>query len=132
LGEIVEAGSHEAAAAGVYKGDCDFATTYVDARSRIDSVAPEVTDIMDVTKVIAIEPDIPNDGIQFVTGFPVELKENLIGAILNLFNTEEGKAAMEEAYQWSGMERHGDEFYDPFRQILDAAGITPEEIATYQ
>ena len=104
----------------------------MDARSRIDSVAPEATDIMDVTKVIAIEPDIPNDGIQFVTGFPVELKENLIGAILNLFNTEEGKAAMEEAYQWSGMERHGDEFYDPFRQILDAAGITPEEIATYQ
>jgi phosphonate transport system substrate-binding protein len=129
LGEIVEAGSHEAAAAGVYNGDCDFATTYVDARSRIDSVDPEITDIMDVTKVIALMPDIPNDGIQFVTGFPQELRDKLITAILALFETEEGKAAMDEAYQWEGMEKHDDTFYDPFRQILDAAGISAEELA---
>ena len=67
LGEMVEAGSHEAAAAGVYNGDCDFATTYVDARTALEEDYP---DIMEKTKVIAVEPDIPNDGIQFVTGFP--------------------------------------------------------------
>ena len=119
-GMIVETGTHEAAAAGVYNGDCDFATTYVDARSRVEEDYP---DIMEKTKVIAVEPDIPNDGIQFVTGFPEDVKATLVAAILELFESEEGLAAMDAAYQWSGMEEHDDTFYDPFRQILDASGM---------
>lgn len=126
IAEMVEAGSHEAAAAGVYNGDCDFATTYVDARTAIEEDYP---DIMEVTKVIDTEPDIPNDGIQFVTGFPEETKATLISAILALFDTEEGAAAMSEAYSWDGMEEHDDTFYDPFRQILDAAGVSAEDLA---
>ncbi len=126
LGEIVEAGSHEAAAAGVYNGDCDFGTSYVDARARIEEDYP---DIMEKTKIIAVEPDIPNDGIQFVTGFPEDVKATLVKGILGLFDTEEGLAAMDAAYQWSGMEEHDDTYYDPFRQILDASGMSIEELA---
>jgi phosphonate transport system substrate-binding protein len=126
MGEVVEAGSHEAAVAGVYNGDCDFGTSYVDARSRIEEDYP---DIMEMTKVIAVEPDIPNDGIQFVTGFPEDVKATLVAAILALFETEEGLAAMEAAYQWTGMEEHDDTFYEPFRQILDASGMSIEELA---
>ncbi len=126
MGEMVEAGSHEAAAAGVYNGDCDFATTYVDARTAIEEDYP---DIMEKTKVIALEPDIPNDGIQFVTGFPEETKTELVNAILALFETDAGKEAMYEAYSWDGMEQHDDTFYDPFRQILDAAGISAVDLA---
>ena len=124
--EIVEAGSHEAGLAGLYKGECDFATSYVDARTRIEEDYP---DIMDVTKVIAIEPDIPNDGIQFVTGFPEDVKEKLVAGILALFDTEEGLAAMDAAYQWGGAIEKDDTFYDSFRQILDASGMNIEEIA---
>jgi phosphonate transport system substrate-binding protein len=126
MGEVVEAGSHEAAMAGVYNGDCDFGTSYVDARTRIEEDYP---DILEMTKVIAVEPDIPNDGIQFVTGFPEDVKATLVKAILALFETEEGLAAMDAAYQWSGMEEKGDDFYEPFRQILDASGMDIEELA---
>jgi len=126
MGEVVEAGSHEAAVAGVYNGDCDFATSYVDARSRIEEDYP---DIMEMTKVIALEPDIPNDGIQFVTGFPEDLEATLVESILGLFETEEGMAAMDAAYQWEGMEVHDNTFYDPFRQILDASGMDIAELA---
>jgi len=126
MGEVVEAGTHEAAAAGVYSGDCDFATTYVDARTRIEEDYP---DIMETTEVIAVEPDIPNDGIQFVTGFPEDVKKTLVAGILALFDSEEGLAAMDAAYQWSGMVEKDDTFYDPFRQILDASGMNIEELA---
>jgi len=126
MGEVVETGSHESAAAGVFTGDCDFGTSYVDARTRIEEDYPT---IMDETKVIAVEPDIPNDGIQFVTGFPEDIEATLVKSILGLFETEEGKAAMDAAYQWEGMEEHEDSFYDPFRQILDAAGMDIEELA---
>ena len=40
--------------------------------------------------------------------------------------TEEGVEAMDSAYEWAGVEVHGDEFYDPFRQLLDAAGVDIE------
>jgi phosphonate transport system substrate-binding protein len=124
---IVEGGGkHEVALSGLYNGDCDFATSYIDARSRIETEFP---DVMEKTTVIEVMPDIPNDGIQFVTDMPVALKGKLVKAILDLFKTEEGKAAMEEAYQWTAMETHGDDFYDQFRQVLDAAGIDPEELA---
>ena len=126
MGEVVEAGSHEAAVAGVYNGDCDFGTSYVDARTRIEEDYP---DILEKTKVIAVEPDIPNDGIQFVTGFPEDVKATLVQAILALFETEEGLAAMDAAYQWSGMEEKGDDFYEPFRQILDASGMDIADLA---
>ena len=126
MGEVVEAGSHEAAVAGVYNGDCDFGTSYVDARTRIEEDYP---DILEMTKVIAVEPDIPNDGIQFVTGFPEDVKATLVAAILELFETEEGLAAMDAAYQWSGMVEKGDDFYEPFRQILDASGMDIAELA---
>ena len=126
LGEMIDTGSHEAAAVGVFTGDCDFATTYVDARTREEENNPG---IMDETVVIALMPDIPNDGIQFHPDFPVEVKEQLIQAFLGLFETEEGAAAMEEAYQWTGLQEHGDDFYDAFRQVLDAAGISPDELA---
>ena len=126
MGEVVEAGSHEAAVAGVYNGDCDFATSYVDARSRIEEDYP---DIMEVTKVIAVEPEIPNDGIQFVTGFPEDVKATLVAGILELFETEEGLAAMDAAYQWGGMVEKGDDFYEPFRQILDSSSMDIEELA---
>jgi len=126
MGEIIEAGSHEAAAVGVFKGDCDVATTYVDARTREEENNPG---IMDETVVIALMPDIPNDGIQFHPEFPADKKEMLVDAFVSLFETEEGAAAMEEAYQWEGLEEHGDDFYDAFRQVLDAAGISAEDIA---
>lgn len=124
--QLVEGGGkHEVVVAGVYNGDCDFGTTYIDARARVEEEYP---DVMEKLTVIEVMPDIPNDGIQFVTGFPEDLKAKLVAAILELFTTEEGAAAMEEAYQWTGMEEHGDDFYDPFRQVLDAAGIKPEEL----
>lgn len=125
LAEIVDAGSHDAAVAGVYKGDCDAGASYVDARSRIEDEYP---DVMDVIKVIAISVDIPNDGVQYVPSFPRELRDKINAALLAIAQTEEGQEALNTAYQWKDLEPHDDTFYDPFRQLLDAAGISPEEL----
>jgi phosphonate transport system substrate-binding protein len=41
--------------------------------------------------------------------------------------TEEGAEALDTAYEWSELTPKGDEFYDPFRQVLDAAGVDIEQ-----
>jgi len=124
LGQVVDAGSHEAAIAGVYNGDCDAGSSYVDARGRIEEDYP---DVMDVIKVIEISANIPNDGVQFATGFDAEMQTQIVDALLAIAETEAGVEALDVAYQWTALEKHDDTFYDPFRQVLDAAGVSAED-----
>jgi len=127
MNQIIDTGSHEATAVAVLNGDCDWGATYIDARSRVEDEYADT--IMDETVVIAVEPDIPNDGIQFHPDFPADVRAKLVTAFLGMVDTEEGLAALDEAYQWGGLEEHDDTFYDQFRQILDAGGVSAADIA---
>ena len=124
LGQVVDAGFHDASVAGVYNGDCDAGSSYVDARGTIEEDYP---DVMDVIQVVEISADIPNDGVQFVSGFDAELKAQIVDALLAIAETEEGQEALDVAYSWNALEKQGDSFYDPFRQMLDAAGVSVED-----
>ncbi|QRN84525.1 phosphate/phosphite/phosphonate ABC transporter substrate-binding protein (plasmid) [Chloroflexota bacterium] len=125
LAEVVDAGSHDAVAAGVYDGTCDAGSTYIDVRSSMEEDYP---DIMEVTKVINVSVDIPNDGVQFSPSVPAEIREAIVNALLTINETEEGLAAIDAAYEWTKLVAKDDSFYDPFRQVLDAAGIDPETL----
>jgi phosphonate transport system substrate-binding protein len=125
LKEIVDAGSHDAVAAAVYNGDCDAGATYVDARSRIEKDYP---DVMEKVAVIAVTADIPNDGVQYVPSFPRELRDKINAALLKIAETDEGKEALNTAYQWGGLIKADDTFYDPFRQVLSASGLKVEDL----
>ncbi|MCA9922078.1 MAG: phosphate/phosphite/phosphonate ABC transporter substrate-binding protein [Anaerolineales bacterium] len=125
LAQVVDAGSHDASIAGVYNGDCDAGSSFVDARSTIEEDHP---DVMDVLQVIFVSGDIPNDGVQYVPSFPRELRDQINDALLAIADTEEGVAALDTAYEWTALERHDDSFYDQFRQILDAAGVSAADL----
>jgi len=125
LGNVVDTGSHEAVAAAVYNGDCDVGATYVDARTRIEEDYP---DIMEQTVVIAIEPDIPNDGVQFHPSVDKDLRDKIVKGLLTIIQSEEGHEALNTAYQWDDLAEADDSFYDPFRQIIQASGINIEDL----
>lgn len=125
LSEAIYTGSHDEAVAGVYRGDCDAGASYVDARTRIEEEHP---DVMEVLKVIFVSTDIPNDGVQYVSSLSRELRDQINDALIKIAESEEGQAALDESYQWAGLEKHDDTFYDPFRQILDAAGINAGDL----
>jgi phosphate/phosphite/phosphonate ABC transporter binding protein len=125
LAELVNAGSHDAVAAAVYSGDCDAGATYVDARTRIEEDYP---DVMEQVIVFHVTIDIPNDGVQYVTGFPRALRDRINAALLKIVETDEGKEALETAYQWSALIERDDTFYDPFRQVLSASGLDIEDL----
>jgi phosphonate transport system substrate-binding protein len=116
---------HEAVAIAVYTGDCDVGTGYVDTRSRVEGDYP---DIYDKTTVIEVSVEIPNDGIQYTENFPQELRDQINAVLIAAHETEAGLAAINEAHQWEQMVG-GDMsvYYDPFRQLLDAAGVAAAE-----
>jgi len=125
LAEVVDAGSHDAVVSGVYDGTCDAGSTFVDARSNLEEQYP---DVMDVIKVIEVSVDIPNDGVQFHPSVAADIREPIVQALINMGDSDEGVAALEQAYEWTKLVPKDDSFYDPFRQVLDAAGIDPESL----
>ncbi len=125
LKEIVDAGSHDSVVAAVYSGDVDAGATYVDARSSIEDNHP---DVMEKVIVIEVTEDIPNDGVQFSPEIPEDMRDKIVDALLKIADTEEGKDALDTAYSWTGLEKHDDTFYDPFRQVLQASGLSIDEL----
>jgi phosphate/phosphite/phosphonate ABC transporter binding protein len=123
--EVIFAGSHDAVATQVYTGECDAGATFVDARTTIEGT---YADVMDVVGVFEVSIPIPNDGVQYAVSFPRELRDQINEALLAIAGNEAGVEALTTAYQWSGLELHDDSFYDPFRQLLDAAGVSAEDL----
>ena len=122
---IVDAGSHDGVVAAVFNGDVDAGATYVDARTRVEGDYPTV---MEEVVVFAVTTDIPNDGVQFIPSMPQDIRKKIVDALLKIAQTDEGKEALNTAYQWNALEVHGDSFYDPFRQVLQAAGLDINEL----
>jgi phosphonate transport system substrate-binding protein len=120
LSQIVDAGGHTGVVTAVYNGDVDAGATYVDARGNIKEDNP---DVMEKVKVIEVSAPIPNDGVQFSPAVPAEMREQIIQALLEIADDEKGAEALNKAYQWNALERHQDDFYDPFRQVLQASGV---------
>jgi len=118
--QIVDAGGHTGVITAVYNGDVDAGASFVDARGNIQEDFP---DVMERVRVIEVSAPIPNDGVQFHPSVPDEMKEQIVEALLAIADTEEGAEALGQAYQWDALERHGDDFYDPFRQVLQSAGV---------
>ena len=56
------------------------------------------------------------------------MRAKIVKALLEIAETEEGKKALDTAYQWAGLEEHDDTFYDPFRQVLQASGISVKDL----
>ncbi len=125
LKEIVDTGGHDATVIGVYKGDCDAGATFQDARVLVEDEYP---DVKDKVIVIATSAPIPNDNISFRPDFPKELRDKIVEALLTLNDSEEGKELLKGLFSWQGLETADDTFYDGFRQQLEAAGITIEEL----
>jgi phosphonate transport system substrate-binding protein len=120
LKQILDVGSHEAVVAAVYNGEVDAGSTYVDARTALEKDYP---DVMEKVRVIKVTADIPNDGVQYSPSLSQEIQDLITKALLEIVSTDKGKAALNKAYQWEGLEQHDDSFYDPFRQILQASGL---------
>lgn len=124
LAGVVFAGSHDAAVAAVYAGDCDAGASFVDARANLVEDYP---DVMEEVTVIEVSVDIPNDGVQYHPSMPRELRDQINDVLLTIHETEEGLDAIFQAYEWTELAFRDDTFYEPFRQILDAAGVDISE-----
>ena len=122
--DVVFAGSHDAAVSAVYNGECDGGSSFVDARSNLTEDYP---DIMEALTIIEVSVDIPNDGVQYHPTVSREIRDQINNVLLTIHESEAGAEAIFQAYEWSELALRDDSFYEPFRQILEAAGVDISE-----
>lgn len=125
LAEIVDAGGHDAVVIAVYNGDCDAGSTFVDARGNVEE---DFADVREVVSVIQESAPIPNDNISFGPDVDDETRASLVDFFIGLTGTDAGLELLNTVYSWSGMEVVDDSFYDGFRQTLEAAGVSFEDL----
>jgi ABC-type phosphate/phosphonate transport system substrate-binding protein len=126
LAQIIDAGGHDAVVISVYNGDCDAGATFVDARTNVEEDFP---DVMDKIKVIKESVPIPNDTISFQPSVPADVRDQIVGVFQDLTTTDQGLEILNTVYSWSGVQVVDDTFYDGFRQQLEAAGMSIEDLA---
>ena len=113
------AGSHDASALAVYNGDVDVAVTFggspgSDGRETIEGDFP---DVKEVVCILGYSADIPNDGAVVRPGLDPELVEQITQAMIDIANTEEGKALTEALFNVTEFARIDASAYDIVRAV---------------
>jgi len=99
----------------------------LDARSAISEEAP---DVVQKVRILALSPEIPNDTMSFAPDFPAALQQVLIDAVTAYVGTEACDETLcnEKFYDWTGVGPIADENFDGIRIMMEAQGISLENI----
>ncbi len=123
------AGSHDNVAIAVYNGDCDAGITWVDiVTDEKTNLAGAYPDIAEVVKPFLVTERIPNDGVQFIEGFDESFKAAIIQGLLKMTEDDGGKYLLKSLYSINGYIEVDKEYYQPFLEVLIAAGVKPCEL----
>jgi phosphate/phosphite/phosphonate ABC transporter binding protein len=99
----------------------------LDARSAITADAP---DVVQKVRILALSSEIPNDTMSFSPEFPDDLKQVIMDAIVAYVASDACKETLchENFYNWTGAAPIYDENFDGVRLLMEAQGITLENI----
>lgn len=109
-----EVGAHDRAVLALLDGQADFATTFQDARDRLEE---EIPDIDEQVRVIGTTEAIPNATVSVRSELPERVKEDIQEAFLAINDNEEMLEVLDEVYDWEGFAQAESEDYDIVRDV---------------
>ncbi|MCJ7568799.1 MAG: phosphate/phosphite/phosphonate ABC transporter substrate-binding protein [Anaerolineales bacterium] len=99
----------------------------LDARAAISAEAP---DVVQKVRILALSGEIPNDTMSYSPGFPMDLREIISAAITEYVASDACAETLcnEKFYDWTGTAPIFDENFDGIRILMEAQGISLENI----
>jgi phosphonate transport system substrate-binding protein len=99
----------------------------LDARSAIRTEAP---DVVQKVRILMISPSIPNDTLSFGPEFPADVRAKIEAALVEYAKTDTWKTTIgsPDFYNWTGINPATDAEYDIVRQMVEAVGLTLEDL----
>jgi phosphonate transport system substrate-binding protein len=129
LKATVNAGSHPNVAIGVYKGQCDAGSSFIniltDAASNLKGTYP---DIEDKVVVFYVTDRIPNDGVQYSKTLDPKLQDITTTALLAMSKDPGGKAVLVSLYNVNAFQKIDATYYDDFNKIMIKAGVNAADL----
>lgn len=98
-----------------------------DARNNIREEAP---DVIQKVRILTVSEGIPNDTLSFGPEFSAETRAKIEEALTAFAETEDFKTSIgsKDFYNWTGIAPAKDADYDFVRLMVEAAGITMEDL----
>ena len=133
-GNVLFAGGHDRVVTAVYNGQVvggacfggplDPATGQpTDARSLIVRTKG-FEDVYSKVRIVGETQQIPNDTVSVRKGLSPEMVTQVRDGLLSVTNNTEGRKLLFDLYAIDDLAPVNDAFYDPLRQVAEAAGIT--------
>jgi phosphonate transport system substrate-binding protein len=99
----------------------------LDARSAIVEEAP---DVVQKVRILTLSGEIPNDTMSFSPDFPEGMKQTIMDAFTVYIASDACLDTLcnENFYDWSAVAPIFDESFDSMRLLMEAQGITLENI----
>jgi phosphonate transport system substrate-binding protein len=93
-------------------------------------VAEEAPDVIQAVRILDISKEIPNDTMSYSPDFPMELREIITQAVIDYIGSEAcaNTICNENFYDWTAAGPIYDENFDGIRLLMEAQGITLENI----
>lgn len=113
------AGGHDNSVLAVYNGDADVGVSYNDARA---DVVEQAEDVGQEVVVFGWSSPIPNDGFAVNGDLPDDLRDAIVDAFLDIAESEEGVALLQELYNIDDLIRVDSGAYDVIRQLESELG----------
>jgi phosphonate transport system substrate-binding protein len=133
--KVLFAGGHEKAVEMIYNGEVDAAATYHerptlsgedrDARTELLKKYP---DVIAKIKILALTDEIPTGPVAFAEKLPSDVKTRLAGALMGFARSSEGREALYNLYNVTGLTVGNDSDYNGVRKTLKDLGKTAEEV----
>lgn len=109
-------GGHDNALIALMDGQAEVATTFEDARERIEGDHPTV---MEDVKVVGYTDPIPNDTISLRSGMSEEWRDKIKEAFLGFNDDPEMMEVMQQVYNWTGIAEASSEDYQVVRDTFE-------------
>jgi len=126
LKATVNAGSHNNVGIGVYKGDCDAGSTFIDiVTDPAANLKATYPDIADKVVPFYITDRIPNDGVQVVKDLDPKITDATVSGLLAFAKDPGGNALLVALYNINDFQKIDSSFYTDFAALLKKAGVDP-------
>ncbi len=128
------AGGHIKAVEMVYRGEVDAGATYHEhpaggaAKDARIELLPKYPDILSMVKIVALTDEIPNGPIAVHKDMTDEMNSKLKTAFLELAGTPEGRKALIDLYNITGLVPVSDEVYASVGKVIAQLGKTIQEM----
>lgn len=134
-GKVVFAGGHKRAVEMLYDGEVDAAAVYHTkpsdeglARDARMEIADEHPDVISKIKIIALTDEIPNGPIATRKDLPDDIRIKLVGSLMEFARTPQGRMALLNLYNITGLAIARDAEYDSVRKTLKDLNKTVQEV----